>query len=118
MTMTSAMSVSPRTSMIFTLTAFMSSSAAVTMPSSGEPRSGARRGRVRVVMCADISPEVSSALVRSIAPRFDNDLTDFVWHEITRIRAREDDLPYFRRRDLELRHGVDVHTARFLLMQL
>src|SRR5215472_11461069 len=121
MTIVSAMSVSTRTSRTLTLTAFMSSSAVVTVSLSGEARSVVGRRRVRVVMClSGISwwHRVLGILPCSIAPRLENDLPYCVRNEKAGIAPGDQSRAQLGGRDLELRHRPHVQTARGPLVQI
>src|SRR5687768_9289971 len=126
MTTTSVMSVRCRTSMTLTLTAFMSSSAALTMRRRVCGRAGlagdfaalgARRGRVLVAISLRKWGGVSSTWT-SIAPGLANDLANGIRDQETRVPARVDDLSQFCRRYFELRDRVHVDAAGQRAMQI
>src|SRR5687767_10711079 len=101
MTTMSVMSVRCRTSMTLTLTAFMSSSAALTMRRrvcGMEVLGGAlaRRGRVLVAIALRLLRE-KSGTGSSITPGLANDLAHGIRHQEPRVPPRIDDLPQLGR---------------------
>src|SRR6187549_631133 len=111
MTTMSVISVRCRTSMTLTLTAFMSSSAALTMRNrvcgmDGLGCAAARRGRVLVAIALRWLRDLSTG--SSITPGLANDLAHGVRHQESRVASRIDDLPQFGRGYFELGHGVHV----------
>src|SRR4051812_22576273 len=118
MTTTSVMSVRCRTSSTLTLTAFMSSSAVLTMRSRACGTAGlagavARRGRALVGIALR-----GSANGASIAPGLANDLAHRVGNQEARIPSGIDDLAQFRGRDLELSDRVHVDASVQRAMQV
>src|SRR5262245_3573873 len=99
----SAKSATPRTSSILTLTAFISSSAAVTAACRGDAASCflRREGRVGRIMFWAGPPVQVSGLAGSIAPALTNDPTNFIGHQIAWIVPGDEGLPQLRRGDLQ-----------------
>src|SRR4029453_6857978 len=110
MTTMSVISVRCRTSRTLTLTAFMSSSALLTMRSRvcGMECLGCAAVRREAVL---VAISLRLLLGPSITPGRTNDLAHGVRHQESRVTARIDNLAQFCRRYFELGNGMYVDAA-------